>query len=638
MLKSNLIEKQETPKIYDWSDPELDYNSKLRKRLEVARDERDTTHDEFDGMTYLEYCETNRKGMNTYIAPRENKTDTNFVTGTTRDKALAYLATINNLDLSPDIQAYNEDNVEEIQLGEAMEDVIERMAELTGDAEKKLLRQYVLLEQGTVFVEELWESKYHKKKKLLKDFTGKKKIEWTEKLEKVYEGCGRNVLLNENVYLGDITKFDIKEQPFIYTVEKKTRGETRSIYGEWEMWDYVPIAKSETVLNSSTTYNRNWQLLEWSKDYCEIIKYQDATNCEYQIMINGMPMLPIGFPLPWGEGYNITKQILEIINPYFAYGKSLPTRLKTTQAIIDEMMRLAILKTQKSFSPPYVNNTGRVLSSKIFYPGKITMGIDPNALTPLEQQNQGVNNSEVMMLEMLKKNLDEHSVNPQTQGQSQPTTGTATEMMILQQQAQTMMGLTEFSAATLEKKLAELRLDRIIKNWFNENEKGEFNSIEITKLIAEEGIGKHIVQGIKETYPSLGAEVANEEAMMTEQQGMPIQKTYIDAEKIKDNKYKWFISVVPKQKKTSALSKVMFDAFVQKVMMFPNVNLPYIQERLAVLYEENPAKVFMQQQPPMPQEQQDMGMANNAGAQLMSPINKQTQMPSVNTMAQGGGM
>ena len=73
-VKSPLLEKEaeqkDTP---DYSDTEESYLRGLRKRLETARNARDTSHDEFDGMDYITYYNQNERLANTYIEPKKNK-------------------------------------------------------------------------------------------------------------------------------------------------------------------------------------------------------------------------------------------------------------------------------------------------------------------------------------------------------------------------------------------------------------------------------------------------------------------------------------------------------------------------------------------------------------------------------------
>lgn len=610
--------KQETTPQPNYSETEAKYLGGLQKRLTLSRDTRERAWDEFDGMGLSKYAEENRKGANSYIKPRDNPQETNFVTGTTNQKVDVYVSHLMNLDLAPEVQAFDEDNQLLQSMGQTMEDVIFKTHELDDDDEKKHLRTHSLVEQGTVFVEEVWdicEKKFKDLKTPMRNYTGKVSgVEWTERLKRVYEGPRRNILRIENVYLGDYNVFAMAMQPFAFTVEHMDYEQAKVLYGKWERWDNVPRSMTNVAQSQSTLYNMNWSLTNVPSGKVEVIKYQDPWNDEYMILCNGVMMLPVGFPLPWRwQGFNIEKQVLEVIHANFPYGKSLPSRLRVTQGLIDEMMRLAILKTQKSFLPPRANLTGRVLSSKVFFPSAITANIDPSKLPSLEPNAQGVTSGEASMIQMLFRNMDENSVDPLTAGQS-PQGGdpTATQVITLKQQAERMLGLTVFAAAQLERKLAYLRLFNILENWFEpvDDKVDEVRKVLVKKYrsfarprtIDGQGPGVQYVRVAPRDRTPDEDEVYREEEGLSAQLSMPVRITYLDPQLIHAAKLEWFIVVKPTEKKTSEVAKAVWDQFLERMKNFPNADWEYLGVRTAEKWGENPGKVFRQQQPE--QEQQ----------------------------------
>ena len=600
------VENESQVETIKYSKADQIYYGNLLKRLSNAQEMRDQEHDEFDGMTYLQYVEANRKGANTYIQPKRNREDTNFVSGTIRQKMLAYLASLNSLDLNPDIQAFDKENNEVKLLGEAMEDIIFKVGELDNDEEKRILRQYSLLEQGFVFVEESWEEHWRKKKTFTGKIDGKlsKTKKWKTKLERAFAKCTRALLMPENVYLGDITQFDMDKQPYLYTVEIRPYEEAKSIYGKFDNWKYVPrkIDRTATADEGQDLYSGIKLVDDDLKDQTEIIKYQDKWNDDYMIIINGVMMIDVGTPLsavnPTGE-YTIDKQINEIISPFFAYGKSIPARMKTTSALLDEMYRMAILKTQKSFAPPMANNTGQVLSSRIFAPGRVISGIDPDRLQRIDPDSRGVDSSEFHMLEMFQKNMDSNTVDPSYTGQQPEGSPTATQILEVQRQAKMMIGLTVFVCSQLEKKIAWSRIYNILHNWFKgvgktaSEEEGKFieryRSISRTKMIPGKGMGEKIVR-LTDKLPTPIEVMDEEDELSTPEK--PVRIIYLSPKEILKALYFWYITVTPKERKTDALSKVMFDEMMDKAVVFPNINIGYLGERFAEVWEENPAKMF----------------------------------------------
>jgi hypothetical protein len=89
---SELEKAQADEKIPKYSEEEKKYLAGLQIRLERARNDREQKHDEFDGMAYSEYFESNEKGANTYVEPKKNKEDSNYSSGTIRGKLFVFLA------------------------------------------------------------------------------------------------------------------------------------------------------------------------------------------------------------------------------------------------------------------------------------------------------------------------------------------------------------------------------------------------------------------------------------------------------------------------------------------------------------------------------------------------------------------
>jgi len=602
-IKSPLLEKEEEVIEQPNYTPEEElYIGRLRSKMQVAQKNRDQAHQEFNGMDYQTYYESNERLANTYIAPKVNKEDTNFQTGIVRQKLFALLAPITNLNLSGDISAFDRDGLRVQALGNAMEDVILKTNELDIDDEKKNLRHYELLKHGTVFVEELWDEKQKKEKKMSGKFKGKIEQNWSTKIKKAFARPTRNIVSGLNVYLGDLTKYNIADQPFIFTVDVVPYDEAKAMFGEWERWDNVPkkvVRSAEGLTNTKI----DWTLLDTDENYVEIIRYQDKWNNEFAVKLNGVLMTPIGLPLPWGyEDYNIAQQNLEPIRANFAYGKSLVSRLRNKSALLDEMLRLGILKTQKSLMPPKFNLTGRIISGRTFMPGKINHGLDPRMILNADDKEiQGMTQAEMSMVKEIQQSIDNESVSPTFQGQGSSGDQTATEIVELQRQAKMMLGLTVFAVTMLEWKLEWLRLQNVIAHWFQPEDKvvdevrqelkDKYRQVSVDRNIEGEGQGRRIVVPTKE-IPD-GKSIMMAEDALAEQQGMPVRLIFLDPDEICSSKLVWQIVIRPKEKTSSEIQKLMFRAFMQDAMAFgPKLNMDYLAEEFATVWQKDPTKIF----------------------------------------------
>ena len=611
MSASEKLKNEQIPEV-GYSVEEIAYRGRLISELVSDQEMRDGVHDEFDGIGYIERYNDNKRRANTFIRPRQNKSDVNIATGTTRQKITALTAVINNLNLTSDITAHdNLNNIPIASLGEAMESIIRKTEELEGDELKKLNRYFELITQGEISVEETFVEPLEIRKQLKKKFDGKiKSAEWTRRIVKTMGKPERNILYGPGVYPGDITQFDINKQPHMFTVEIKPYAETESIYGKWERWKFVSrdLKRFATTQEASTKYDMNWTLGEYQKDHCEIVKYQNPWTNEYMILINGVMMLPVGFPLPWGNRYNITHQILEPISPFFFYGKSTPSKFKSLDDVFDEMLKIMVLKNQRSLVPPVANLTGRVLSSKMFMPAAITNGIDPDGVKPFFEKNEAVNVSEYQMFKEIGQMIDNNSVTPQFAGQeSRNSRETAIAVLNRQRQAEVQLGLTIFACSMLEKKLAYQRIDNILQNWFDPVDKrvdeirneliNVYRSVSIEGNIQNKGRGQIMVD-ITDGERKSPQEIFDMENNIEKSIGFPVRKIILDVDKIKklrdSARLVWMVSVLSRPKQSSELQQVMFRNMLVDAQFFgPDVNRENLKEEFALVWNKNPSKMFI---------------------------------------------
>ena len=120
LVENNI--KDLPPSIYSAQD--RDYLSFIQTRLEQAKIQRSNPFPEFGGKTYKQIFDENEKIANTLLDGKKNDDDVIVSAGTVESKLDALLANINNLDIGPDIFAFDKNNQRIQELGEALEDII----------------------------------------------------------------------------------------------------------------------------------------------------------------------------------------------------------------------------------------------------------------------------------------------------------------------------------------------------------------------------------------------------------------------------------------------------------------------------------------------------------------------------------
>lgn len=643
--KSALLEtpEQKDPK---YSTTDTEYYGRVLSRLLNAKINRDKIHPEFNNQTYAAWFDNNERLANTVIVRDKTNRDFAVNTGTVEQKLYAIVAEVNRLNLTGQVRAFDVNSEELQELGTAFTDVCDKTAEIEGDEENKLIRQVELLKQGTVFVQDNWVKEYKPNKVVDSKFKGSiSSATWTTKLEKVFDGPKRQILYGKGVYLGNIREFDMKKQPFVFTHKVTSWQEAASRYGMkdaegkavWERWEAVPRDRvflvTQDNISTYTSVGGGFALTDLMVDQVEEIHYQDYFNNEYQILLNGIAMLPVGFPLsaitPNGE-YNIEKQVLQVINPFFAYGRSFVVKTQALADLLDEVFRLLVLKTRKSIHPPYANISGKVISERSLMPGAITMGLDPQSLVPIGKEGEGATSSEYQMLKELRDAIDRATVSPQQSGMQGKSGTTAYEVQLLQQQAQKIIALTLFACSMMEKKLTWLRLMHCLAYYFEpigtkwDEARQDFVNVyrqtSTRTSLSNRGSGTRMIipidskEGVtsddvykSEEYHGIDAPSQDEEGKLVpsysrKDLGMePIEKIYLDVGMLNNCKYLFHIEVEPKPKDTSNNAKLMFREELADIQAMVNLgstpNVEELENTYSLVWNRKKGKMFGKAEP-----------------------------------------
>jgi len=634
-----------------YSEEEKTYLGNLKQRLISDQTEKESPHEEFDGLGYSGYWYANEQCANTQLQAAKNKGDTVFQSGTLRNKMESFVSAFQSMNLEQDISAFNQNNLPIQGLGDAMETVIVKTEEMELDEEKRMLRQFEMLKQGDVFLEEQWIDKWMIEKSVNSPFSGSiATTKWDIKPVKEMERPERTIISGLSVYLGDIHQYFIENQPHIFTCSRISYSEAEKLYGKWDRWQYV--SRNATSFSNSPT-SETWILSnEIQKDQVERIIYQDQSNNEIQILLNGVMMLPVGYPLsaisPDGK-YTIVQQHLDPIRHDFAYGKSFIFRNKNIVAVFDRMIELAVLKTHKSFMPPRANLSERIVSPDMFMAGKITRGIKPGEVPLVDDRDaMGVTNSEFAMIQEVKKFINESTASQTFSGQMESGGNvTATQISELQRQARMMMAIMTLAACLLEKKLTKRRLGLLIQKWFDPIDttmdevrgalKNQYRTVTQSTEIRNEGMGIRMVRPT-EQIPTSGA-IRSMEESYKEKTGIPIQIIYVNVKEIKNADTIWQINIVPKEKKSNELRIALWNQMMAQLIPLAGLGLvpkkEWLEKNIAQMWEQKSEEIFDQIPPQGVQPPQGGKMPVSGANPRLTPratpqaIKKQVQSPAV---------
>ncbi len=598
------------------SEAENKQRSQVITDLNNAFQQRNQSYTEFDDQTYDQWYISNKKASTGYIRPKVNKQDIRTVTGTTREKCNTVVTALLRYNFDFDIKAYNEEEFPEVELGEGMAALVRKSRDLETPTyeQKRALFYNEFVSQGNVFLLEQNVEKEITRKRMneKKGFDDPFDADWKEAKELVRK-CEVDMVPGINVYLGNIREFYMDNQPFIGLRRELHETEAEALYGHTKRWKQAKQAQATHVLNDQggQSYN-NWQMLLPLKQFKEEIRYYNVFTNTYQIMLDGVPMLPDGFPLEYLNGvlkYPLIKVNGEPISRYFAYCRGISSKNKFNQAMIDEMFRVILLKFRQSTNPPMANMTGKMLNKSIFYPSTIHQGIDPEKLKPIGPANS-INGPEFDVFKLVKQTVDEASVSPIFEGNRTPGQQTAREIAELKAQSLQRLGMIMVGAIQMEEQLVWLRLSNILKNRTSpvdthlEEVKGEVKKLDTYRtetLDTEFSDGKSGIQMIRMQSGEMPTpdQLLAEENLLQKRKGVEVRITTLNVDKLSSLKYKFYVTVTPIQKDHSELKGALFEESLLKAkQIWPTaVNDPYAQDKWATYQKLDPKKLFIQNAP-----------------------------------------
>lgn len=619
---------------------ELKFRGELITLCSIARDDRESPHPEFDEMTYTQYYDTNKRADMSYIPPKKNKVDKRIVTGYTREKDNTLLSALLSYNFQPDITVYDDSEMIFPTLGNHFEDMVKKSRELEQYDVMRPLIYRELISQGDVFVEEIWQCIYFPDVKNDNNWKPGDKIE-SAKFEtavkpRKMERAAVKLHQGKNVYMGSFFQDDYDKQDLVFTYEILPRSVAEKIYGTWDRWQCVPdeVDNTMVIVDQGIVYY-DWNLTRTSKKEVGILKIQLKYSNKYMIMINGVMMLPIDFPLteisPDGN-HTIQHQVLEGIVGC-AYGKGQPSKTKVDQAVHDEFLRLMILREEQAGAPPMGYRGKKVLSPNIYFPGKITNNMKEGDLFPILPNNNGLTTSDFSMYQLIKTAIDEKTINATFSGQEQPGRDvTLGQIQIEKQQQLLKLGLNFDSIKNLEKKLVWARIGNLIMNYSKPTDRKAnqeeqtiedvYRQFSLETTLADGKTGIKVFQFTDKEFPPIRQHQKEEEAL-TEHYGKPVQKVYFNGpEFMKLLKYRWIVNIVPTQEGSDQVERQMFIQNFQdaKNLFGPeSLNYEYGKERFAIHIKEDPSKFFL----------------DDGGAGIMSML--QAQSGLVGNPNTGGG-
>jgi hypothetical protein len=418
-------------------------------------------YEEFGNKTLVAFQNSLQKRFNNNIPLTSNDSNQNWRANTirplTRNKVISIVAHLTGSVLYPNIIAQNENSIEDKEMGIVMRDCIEWACEqskyedmFVGACLDMCINPAIIIYQD-----------YFEIKRKIKEII--KKGEWKEKeiIDEVWSGFYNQIVPCDELYISNFYENDIQKQDFLIRVKNIPYYTAKAKYGDNPNFKYVePGIKVFLNVNDGNYYQESDDELE-GRLVQEVTYYNRMADLEIRL-INGIMMDVPDRPMQRKDKkYPFSKSGYELFNSRAFYYMPLVAKLLPEQDVIDTLYNMIIDGTFLKLMPPLAIYGKDKIDSSIMMPGR---SITFAQSTKVEAINAGSDlNAGLVLLQKVESSVAESSQDPLQSGQQMAGDRTKYEVIRLEQNARTILGLTGKMIARLVRDFGQLLTSSIVQ-------------------------------------------------------------------------------------------------------------------------------------------------------------------------------
>ena len=480
------MEKELKGKTYNPSDDDKQTIKRIYEDFAYMRKLRNQKWKYFNDRTLKDYIDDSQLRLSGFVPTRTSQGketwQANVFHPVTRNKFKAVLASV-ALDI-PQIKivAQNESQERDQSRAEVIKNLVKYSYDQDNKEEQIFFEGWEMAEKGTVITYDGY-LKTKTKKKIIKSYDPTNgDIEFDEQEVETNNQCVNFTIPLMNLYIKDWTIMDVQKQPSLCWVERMQVDEFDNEFEKYAKYKFVKTSNQLTNPNEIDTFFKEfWQDRTKEDEPIEVIRYYNKPKDEFFIIANGVLLhespLILGKKKKW---YPFAKSVFEPFASDFFYGNSLPNTLMGEQDVINSLFNMALDKTYKSMGAfLLIGNANKddfdledqntTIDTKIY-----VQDIAQVKEMPLE----GINESDVKMIDIVSRGLDLSSVDQNQQGIAGRGV-TAREVVIANENAKKLKGIMYMFLSSLWIQKMKLRIMNILTY---------YTQPKVEKAIGEKGI------------------------------------------------------------------------------------------------------------------------------------------------------
>jgi len=588
-------------KVIDYSKAELQYHTGVMRLVRGAYEKREKEWTEFNDMGYTEKTDREEKLDLAYVPPAKDDTDIRIKSGLTREKTTTAVAVAQSYNFAAKVMAFNKDDTILKELGDASSDLIYKADKMENWQNNRSSTYRGICAHGTFFTMETQDFPMHNvKSKVSLNKIGNLDVDWDDRPRRKNVNFRTVELDPRMVLVGDIYEPRIEKQPFIAISRIMSEAEAKTMFGDWDRWEYVPkrsgVVTYPDGTDAFTQYRENFSVTGDMEEGEILVTYFMRSlpyGNELAIYLNGVAMLPImekgqnedgqykvsGFPLTsWAQSgeYPIADGHLERI-PNFFYSKGFPSKTQFDQESLDFFWKFLVEKANRSIKPPLGNNSGIQITPDMLQPGNVIPDIRANTLFSLlpEQMIQGISSGEASFVQMLKREIDEKTMTREFSGETVNQYQSAKQFTENKKAQLLKLGALTDGIIRYEMRRAEIRLrNSIIPYWYSRYDydgkmKGSksqkvangvadvYKSFTVERENSSGPYDSNIKLGKFEDFN--GFDVMSKEDREEKDKGKKVRYTYLNPDEYDFMRTLFYFSVKPEERDVDAIQRQLAD-------------------------------------------------------------------------------
>lgn len=549
---------------------ELDCIKRFTMDMEMGHLIMHKSYNEFNRRSVIEEINVNQRSFNSYVPPRSDDPDESWRAQTirpiVRNKLISIASHVTLSTLYPNVFAQNTKSEEDKDTAMVMRDLIEWVINNSNYSRSFVLGVISALVNPAVITNAEFAEVMRTVKEMQKDGSYTKK----EVLDEIFSGFFFNLVPPSELYIANIYEPNIQRQRFLIRHKLIDFQEAKIVHGKRPNFKYVqPGVRAVYVEKEDTFYDQFDESLNDSL-VSEDTYYNRYLDIE-EVYANGILISDAGQPMKRTDKlYPFAKSGYEPLNDgMFFYYKSAANKLGPDEDLINTLYNMIMDGTFLSLMPPMALYGNEEIGSSVMVPGTITSlreNTKLESLSPRSDIRAGIE-----AITITEKSITESSQDQLQAGISGGQTRTASEILLVEQNAKIALGLFGKSVGFLVEDLGKLMIGDIIDHvTVPEIDKiaGPNDPLKYKTILVPDKVmsGKKVTKSIQFSADMMGKEnqtsdqqLSSSFSLLQQEGGMEsdLRIVQVNPELFREMKYKVTVSVDKLTPQNKAIEKAL---------------------------------------------------------------------------------